>query len=219
MIKQIVQERRPGAIGYGPPDGYEAYARIFHPMYPGDRREAPIIGWADAAALGGFSLEATTSWEAIQAGISERKSREWWFDFDLEPVISTLPYESREVLSAILTAHVPSMPCWFGVWFGYADLDPMLRQLPLMEVARRETHVFPGDVSQGVTNTVDPSDPVRTDRGPNVWLAGDATWLVTTELYSTSTFVAGDADLIEAVVGDPRLEARAIAYAAIDALR
>ena len=75
-----------------------------------------------------------------------------------------------------------------------------------MNVAYRETHVFAGVLDACLFNTCDVDDVVRVYRAPNVWLAKDANWMVTTELYATNTLVGGSAEVISELDEIPELE-------------
>lgn len=195
-----------GATGYKPPLGYQRYVRIPHPLDPGDGDDEPTMTWSTVAHLGSVNMGARTTWGDLRMALDARTARQSWFAFDLEPVPSTLPRAHCAALSRRLVEISTSPWCIFGAWGGYADLNISVARAPSVDVVHRKTHVLVRRMSDGVPDTADHDSPVRRFRAPNLWLAADRQWLVTTELYSLDTIVAGTASVIDAVKTERMLE-------------
>ena len=206
LVSAELRRQGVNAIGYGPPVGYERYVRILHPMNSGDDVDEAMMTWRTVAQMGSIDIGARTTWADVMAGIDARTARQPWFAFDLEPVPSTLPRAQCAALLRRLASVSTSSRCIFGTWDGYADLDRGVASAPHVDVVGRTTCVFVRPISVDVPDTTDRESPLRRFRAPNLWLAADRQWLVTTELYSLDTILAGTTSVIAAVKAESRLE-------------
>jgi hypothetical protein len=107
------KEQRPVRVGSVVPDGFEAYARIFHPA----RSEGGRVPWAEVAADMGTRLGPETQWWELMGGAG--RSKEWK---DAEAIDGSLP-EGQGLLSGLgkLLEAFTSTPerCWFCLWDGF----------------------------------------------------------------------------------------------------
>lgn len=176
-------------VGSFVPDGFAAYARILHPAWHAGRAD---VRWADVASATGAPLGPTTRFEDIagNAGVQE-------------PVSGTLTREQIDALVDLL-ADATSGPgsCWFGVWEGYGwmRLDPP--PTPRVQVPERPMVLYRGPLVAATALAATPAA-----QSPNLWWPDDRAWCVASEIDHHSTYVGGDRNLIDRVLGDPRLEA------------
>ncbi len=205
------------------PDGFDAYARIFHPAY---RVEGDVgtVGWSDMARARGASLRPDTAFtELIQA---ELESPEWDKAVPLE---GSLPRPQMRSLVSILEGHTDATAtCWFcfwdgdGMWwrgshsiasegveaedmFAYERMgeeqDRILHATPRVEAGSREYFLFRGPLAtaSGVTGAWDHS--------PNRWWPDDLAWCVATEIDDYSTYLGASRECIDRVLQSPEIEA------------
>jgi hypothetical protein len=213
--------------------GYEAYARILHPLDDGP--DAPR--WADVAAQHGRSMHPSAQWEHISSSVAphdpmSRGDR----GFPGSPDIGNLHEEALAALCTLLSDHtMTSDECWFAVWDGWGwqgartavlfardgNNGPLIReaaaekQLDLsaskFSLPARDYYLFAGPVDAatriGHWVTDDWFDP----QSPSIFWPADHAWCVATEIDFDSTLVAGSRELIAAITSSPHLEALPIA--------
>jgi hypothetical protein len=98
--------------------GFEAYARIFHPLDDGPC--APR--WADIAAQNGRTMHASAQWQAISSRVTDPAPdpMDQGRGFPGEPFIGNLHEEALNALCLLLARHMSTpQGCWFGVWDGW----------------------------------------------------------------------------------------------------
>lgn len=225
-----------GAVTLEVPKGFEAYARIFHPAWgpagnsvswaetakacgTTPHREMQwhaILGFGDADELRGSYRPDDGS------GVK-------WAGSD--PPIGATDIETLDALCQVLAGHTAdSAHCLFGLctiqsWeesFSADELQPLL-ELPL----GRDHIVLAGPLSavdqiefdwsssarmvftlkgDGPAPEPDPSEFLRRE-APNLIWPADHAWFVASEVDFDSTLIGGSANLIEAIVQSPGLEA------------
>lgn len=123
------------------PQGFEAYARVFHPAGDPDGHPAR---WADVAEICGTTPHREMQWHAIlgladadelQGSYSPYEStKAKWIGSD--PPTGMMDLDTLDALSEILAAHTPdSTDCLFGLgtilgWldsFAAAEMQPLLK--------------------------------------------------------------------------------------------
>jgi hypothetical protein len=220
--------RRPGPgvrVGDVIPTGFEAYARVFHPVRLGSPQVA--TRWSTIAARTGRTVHPEMQIEHVSVPLDLNRASEYPFERLTEVEAATL----AEVLRPFTST--PQV-CWFAVWEGYglfdggmtifgptSDEDPAVtegRQLLEYERVRRvrdvveriprfETHndrtyhLFRGPLEAA------PLGINGIDQPPNLWWPDDRAWCVATEIDGFSTYVGGSQSCIAAVLGDERFEA------------
>lgn len=217
----------PGTVGSIIPGGFEAYARLLHPVHgdPGER----IVRWAQVAAWSGTALTRDVQFHDIALPRQDPSTQEPWQDGG--PREGTLEAMDARRLVAILGAHsTPAEPCWFALWDGHgwenaarcvlvsdgpegADgppatmpelVDPVpaeVRAGSRVELPDREYLLYTGPMGAALAFTAD------WEQTPNLWWPDDRSWCVATELDLPWTYVGGPASLIEQILHDPELEA------------
>ncbi|MGN6217148.1 MAG: hypothetical protein ACTHN7_09375 [Solirubrobacterales bacterium] len=218
-----------GAVTLQVPKGYESYARIFHPA---DDQEGQPVRWADVAETFGTTAHREMQWHAITGSpdpcmVSDSK----WPGS--EPDIGSMDLDELDALCGILSDHTSDPgTCFFGLctiqsWLDAFSPDELK---PLLELPCGRDHI----VLTGPLSAVDqivrdwskpssthavwiawrgepPLDPPKLDwtrrKPPNLIWPEDCSWLVASEVDFDSTLVGGGAELIEAIVASPALEA------------
>ena len=194
------------------PRGFEAYAKILHPV-PVGSGGSETIRWAEVSRWSQVPLHP-----AIQ-----------WHEVTLPEVVTSLPIPwsnqgpregslSRDYTEALIEDLTPftSGPCFFAIWEGYgsAGVHPQSeprgasyversRRCPTIRLPWRDYEVFEGALPGAVA--LDASG--RRFQSPNLWWTEDHSWCVASEIDLPWTFVGGSRDLINELLHDSRLEA------------
>lgn len=185
------------------PTGYEAYARVFHPVEVGENE---WMRWADVAARTGRRAHSGMQWETITFP-SEHRSGAGLSD----PLEGSLPQWQTRALTEILRHHTSTGDgCWMAAWEGYGDVPRPA--MPRLQLPDRDYVLLKG----GLDAAARPLWRFM-ERGwdhyqsPNLWWPHDRAWVVGTEVDFPWTYVAGSSDCVEAVIRDERLEAYEVA--------
>ena len=202
------------------PAGFDAYARVLHPAQEPDQDGGRLVRWADVAAWSGLPLGPGAQFHSIALPAERPRSPAPWAGQGPERGDLYLP--DAEALAAI-TRQWTGTPeqCWFCLWDGH-DLagtvltppgqrgirrpDPVpapVRDGPRVHLPHRDYLLYAGPV-EAVTAAAALSVWKVT---PNLWWPADRSWCVATEIDLAWTYVGGPAGLIEAVLGDERIEA------------
>jgi hypothetical protein len=191
----------PVRVGAFVPSGFEAYARLFHPMWLDNQRI--WMRWSEMAHRNGREMHAEISfWELVRP---DGASPDWSVGDSIGAEDGSFPEELRVNLAEVLTPFTSTPDrCWFGVWEGWGDLPAQLLRLPKARAPFGRRYVlFSGPVTAIHT--------VRWSRSsfqsPSVWWPDDRAWCVSTEIDAYSTFVAGSEACIETVLRVPTFEA------------
>jgi hypothetical protein len=211
-------------VGSVLPEGFEAYARVFHPATrylwddsvpeggPPDRAAAAAAGlrprgrvavrWSEVAAANGTVMHAEAQFEAIsQLGrLSTACQPGIW---DIPPMVGALPEDAAGRLVEILSGYTstPSR-CWFCVWEGYGGLRTPAGFEKRVLLPGRAYLLVAGPITavQGAFENIDAE-------GPSIWWPDDGAWCVATEIDFCWTYVGGRRSCVEAVLADQQLEA------------
>lgn len=187
------------------PEGFEAYARIFHPAYRGEPL-APVR-WRDVATANGRVAHRVMQWPSITGSFPFTSSSAQPGLWDREPEEGSLPEELATILAAVLAPHTATPgQCWFAVWDGYAALALADDQAPVFEIPHRRMLMLTGPVAAIRTSLGAPPHW----QSPNLWWPEDRAWCVETEVDLMSTYVGGTRQCIEQLVRHRELEAVAI---------
>jgi len=192
-------------VGSFIPEGFAAYARVFHPPY----RRTPEgnlipVRWRDIAAANNRTIAAEMQLMDLPGHPSQfsASGEELWGQ---QTATGNLPREIAERLAAILPSHTltPEL-CWLGVWEGYGDLPIGDNEGAMFSVPNRDLFLFHGTVADVLT-TFSEFDWMY--RSPNIWWPDDRAWCVVTEIDFTWSYIGGSPACIEQILGDPELEA------------
>ena len=183
------------------PEGFEAYARLFHPVQlEHDRQER----WTDVALRNGRIVHSTMQFHQIstprgQAPKGNPRTGQ-------EPREGTLALEQRRALVEVLRNETDTpAQCWFCMWEGFGGLDESV--IPeRVELPGRNYLLYTGNIDRALESPTGPFD-----QSPNLWWPEDRAWFVASEIDFAWTYVGGARGLIATLVADARLEALEVA--------
>jgi hypothetical protein len=175
-----------GAVGRVCPTGYEAYARVFHPV--GEER----LSWADVCAATGRTPHAEMQWHRVSRPVDDTAGA--WHD---DPSTGTIDADSLALLTGAVGVDGPvTIGLWYGYGFPYPHPEPTL-VLPMREYV----------LYRGRLATL--RDPAWTSASEWSWAGGqtfniawpdDRSWFVASEIDFDSTVVGGSRALVDRVL-------------------
>lgn len=201
-----------GRVSCVVPRGYDAYARVLHPVEAADRI-APSRTWADVCRSTGRTAHALMQWTAI-AGVVERLEAGSWQRSseipEFAPSIGTLVPQARDLLLEVLARFTePAEDCFHAMWEGYGWLDAVFPQQlsgPRLRLPRRDHLVFRGPLVAAAAMGNQVTAEWFMPQSPTLIWPESRSWCVGTEVDFDSTLVAGPDPLIEDILAAPGLE-------------
>lgn len=202
------------------PDGFEAYARIFHPA--GER----------GGPSGGFR------WSEVAARLSRRFHPEVQFQElagpdadhhpvlgDIQPLAGSLPLTLLRSVAGFLERWTDERElCWFAMWEGNGawwkeahsnltsdgpthdpfddERDAVLRSTHRVHTPHRDYFLMRGPLASVITLY-----DAAGDQSPALWWPDSRAWFVSTEVDAFSTYVGGSAQMIEELLRSDKIEA------------
>ena len=196
-------------VGSVVPEGFEAYARVFHPASTG-ATDGHDVSWREIAASAGRVFHPQAQWPHIAFtsaiddinGLQNPPPGAPWVT---SPSEGSLDLDVARRLVEILTPH-SSTPekCWFAVWDGWGGLRSDATDAPSFELPWRRYFLFEGPIV-AATQTFHRDD--QWYQSAALWWPEDRAWCVATEVDFESTYIGGTQDVVEELVADPSLEA------------
>lgn len=189
-----------GAVTLQVPKGFAAYARIFHPAAG---PECKPVRWADVAKARGKVAHREMQWHAIVGSA----------DAERAPPLGAMDLDELETLCEILAAHTPEPDdCFFGLCEIWSWVDDVLltTERKRGRLSRQHRLKLPLERNYVVIQGAVTASQIGCDLhqyAPNLIWSADHSWLVASEVDFDSTLVGGSAELIEAIVNSPKLEA------------
>lgn len=181
------------------PSGFEAYARVLHPLDPPGRDQHPGR-WGDVASWSGTRLAPGIDFPDIALPEHEPSGVEPWPG--QVPQVGTLHPADADALAAVVARHTSTPDrCWFCTWEGWGSV--FFDDGPRVELPGRIYALFVGPLAALPSLIV-----AQDDHSPNLWWPDDRAWCVATEIDLAWTYVGGAAALISEALADPRLEAQ-----------
>ncbi|MGY1855147.1 hypothetical protein [Modestobacter sp. SYSU DS0290] len=108
-----------GLVGSVVPTGFEAYARLLHPVDVGDR----LVPWREVAAATGRTVHPLVQWHRLVGSDDplDGQGGDWT---DGRPEEGNLDPQHLTELLDVLAGHTTTPDeCWFCLWEGYAWVD------------------------------------------------------------------------------------------------
>jgi hypothetical protein len=96
--------------------------------------------------------------------------------------------------------------CWFGIWEGHGfdrngEVRARLRQIPTVDLPHRSYYLLQGDVlAASAIEEPGGRGATASYRQPDLWWPHDRAWFIATDVDFWSTFIGGDARLVQAIV-------------------
>ena len=195
-------ETRVGSIV---PEGFAAYARVFHPAELRDRGHVPVrwstVRWSTVASWTGRTVHPEMQFERI-ANLSEPYQRPPWGSY---PRYGCLPSEECRAIADVLKefTSTPNL-CYFFVWEGWGFLDPgRYKNASRLRFPGQDYLLFRGHLD-AVMSFLDDSG---WSQSPSIWWSDDRAWCVATEIDNPDTYVGGSDVCIERILSCRDLEA------------
>ena len=197
------------------PEGFNAYARVFHPAErrtPDNNRER--VTWAAIASWNGEVAHPQMIFNRI-AHLEPWCHPTW----GRAPFYGNLPEEECRVLVSILERFTSTPErCYFCLWEGYGFLgNRLFKRVPKLKIpgpGGREYLVFRGPLG-AIVSFYFYRDVEGGWRGwgqaPNIWWPEDRAWCVATDIDSFDSYVGANKSCIDQVLAHPDLEALPIA--------
>jgi hypothetical protein len=220
------------SIGSVIPLGFEAYARVLHPI---ELRQGRLARWADVAAATERAVHPLAQFWRLtgRASVHDRGSSAWDRG---EPRIGELQNDALRALLDVLAAHSPDRAdteCIAALWEGWGwvqgggsvailsssseappgalptsvALGPEVLDALRLNLPGRSYLLFRGPLSAIPSLGHQVTDEWFVPQSPNLLWPVDRSWCVATEIDFDSTLVGGSAELIAAVLANPDLEA------------
>jgi len=220
-------ERSERCIGAVIPCGFEAYARLLHPI---ERQSPPAhLRWADVAHHTGGQLHSLAQFWCLagRASPSAAEDAAW---VDGRPATGELAIVEQAKLIAQLAAHTADGTCVAAVWAGWGHLRQttgfgpgatrlpnatssavfrQIAQTPRWLLPHREYVLFRGHLSE-VTELGVPGPLGFCHLTPALLWPCDHSWCVASEVDLDSTLIGGTRALIDAILADSELESFAV---------
>ncbi len=223
----------PGTVGSVVPRGFAAYARVLHPVEFDDGR-TPLT-WSQVCELTGRIPHALMQWAAIatptaEAEIATAPTRRW-DDGDVR--VGTLPPYPLGTLIDLLASATGEQDCFHALWEGWGwvngagvkefsfgsdrriepepalepGVPPEVWALPRLHLPGRDYLLFRGPLPAALAMGWHGRPGGFEPQSPSLLWPADQSWCVSTEIDFDSTLVGGPADLVNAVLTAPGLDA------------
>lgn len=225
------------AVGSVVPTGFEAYARILHPV-PGPATEeagSRLVRWADVAAVTGRVVHGRAQfWRVAARRHGHDQDPGAWLG--QEPSEGDLDAADLAALLDLLAHHTVGGAdgrVVVGLWDGCGWIrgggavsvavlgaggtstvphpgpafDPSVLGAPRLELPAREYLLLRGTLADVPTLGHDLPWGAFSPQSPHLLWPDDTSWCVATEIDLDSTFVGGSRALVDRILADERLEA------------
>ena len=219
-LRVRLDDFRSGHVASVVPSGFEAYARILHPVET-PRRGGRLVRWADVARWSGAELDGSSQWIAVAlAEVTPVAPRPWRSQ---GPHSGSLYRDDAQALVSTVRGFTTTPDdCWCCLWEGYAmsgvafatygprearPVTPIVadavRTGPKVHTDYRDYFLFEASLDRSFLDIAESLD----GHTPNLWWPSDRAWCVGTEIYSDSTYVGGSSALVAAILECRDLEA------------
>jgi hypothetical protein len=196
------------------PGGFEAYARVLHPVQL-PRDGVALVRWAEVSRWSGVPLHPRVQWHEVALPQTTPPGEPPWRSQG--PREGTLFIPDALALIEDLVVHTTTpQDCYFCLWNGYAaggaamyvkeGTPPVERARPappprLVELPNRDYELFEASLASLVIMLNG-----RDQQTPNLWWPADQSWCVASEIDLQWTYVGGSSELIDQLLADERLE-------------
>jgi hypothetical protein len=219
-VKGRLDDPTAGTVSSIVPAGFDAYAKILHPVETprlGDR----LVRWIEVANWGGQVLTAQSQW--LDVAMPEHRPRDPRPWRSQGPKQGTLDSEDARALAEIAQAHTGTPEqCWCCIWDGfgwwsrrwYAPAGhispPPPSPIPIEAKEWARVHTRYRDYllyEASLETTFMESIEALEGHSPNLWWPADRAWCVGTDIDDRATYVGGSRALVDALLQSDVLEA------------
>jgi hypothetical protein len=220
-VKKRLDDLMAGTVFSIVPAGFDAYARILHPVETplhGDR----LVRWRDVANWGNQVLTAQSQWLAVAMPENKpRLPRPWKSQ---GPKRGSLYLDDARALSEIAGQFTDTpQRCWCCIWdgFGWWSRSWLLppgqfamspppspvpieaRDWPKVHTLHRNYFLYEESLETSFVEAID----ILEGHSPNLWWPSDHEWCIGTDIDFDSTYVGGSKPFIDAILQSGELEA------------
>ncbi len=206
------QRELPTTVGWSAPEGYDAYAKIYHKaeVQAPDRGWEPVR-WSDLARANNRTVHPEMTFR--EASGLERDEHRWGLR---KPFLSLDDVECSALMNVLSQFTTTPEQCYFAVWHGYGGLKQLFGKLAGLGISRAKVQLsFRGPdyfLCSGPLEAVMDFQGSLGDgwwfgQAPDVWWPEDRAWCVSSDIDADVTCLAGSRGCIEAVLDTPELEA------------
>ena len=216
------------------PGGYEAYARVLHPV-GSDGAEGQTT-WAAVWEATGRTAPPLMQGEAISGTRHTRRTTTMQWKGEV-PEVGTLEPSALAAVLDVLERWTPQgQDCVMALWEGFGWVDgrgaglygdpvplpaafpPEVLDGPRLQLPQREYLLFTGPLQSARHLGQRTPEVVRQhwpygwlwQQSPNLLWPSDRSWCLATEIDLDSTLIGGPADLVDALVATTTLEAHPV---------
>ena len=189
VAELLASQGRALTVGDYLPRGHHFYARVMNPLHDGAGKPLP---WS-TFAVGEREADATTKWAEL---LDDTKG--------VDATEGTIDPAVAATLARILGAHTSTpTECFFLIWEGYAGMRDVLRETAQITMfPDRQMLILAGDVADGG----EAFDGVDGGRSAQWWIPADGAWAVANDLFGASVYVAGQEEVITAILAADDIE-------------
>jgi hypothetical protein len=220
-VKERLDDFMAGTVTSIVPAGFEAYARILHPVET-PLRGARIIRWQEVANWGGQTLAAQSQWLAVaMPEVKPEHPRPWRSQGPHQG--SLYPNDARAL--AMIAGQFTDTPdqCWCCIWEGFgwwsrswftapgqvapspptSPIPVEAKEWPKVHTRYRDYFLYEESLETSFGESIETLE----GHSPNLWWPSDRAWCVGTEIDLDSTYVGGSKQFIDAILQNEELEA------------
>ena len=196
-------------VGSLVPNGFPAYARVFHPAYLNDDEEQPVR-WSTVASWTGRIVHPLMQFRRVAGLPEDPHVNEPDPPWGSHPTVGSIPRAECRTLVETLRGFttIPDI-CYFCLWEGWGNIDTRLYKAGSRLRAPHRSHfLFRGPIEaiMAFFATDWPRENVWSN-SPNIWWPKDRSWCVATDIDLCHTNIGGSRECIEAILSHPDLEA------------
>lgn len=220
-VKERLDDFTSGTVSSVVPAGFDAYARILHPVET-PLHGARLVRWRDVANWGGQVLSAQSLWLAVaMPEVKPEHPRPWRSQ---GPHQGSLYADDARALAAIAGRFTDTPDqCWCCIWEGFGwwsrswlvapgQLAPPpppspipieAKDWPKVHTRYRDYFLYEESLETSFVEAIE----ILEGHSPNLWWPSDHAWCVGTEIDLDSTYVGGPKPFIDAILQSEELEA------------